>query len=232
VKRMLAGLAFGFVAFGLQAEPPSGATTTILKPTASYEWGARSAPAASPSAQKEAVKTDLTGSYTGERPANQAPETLIPQIQRESQDFLTALSSGDVEEIKPRLLASFRKQIDDRVDLWLELRKAPFRDNGFAIRSATVGVPGTPQFINGVFVSFVPARTIARYDDGGDFRKMRIFGPRSVTLNSHLVAVSKDKGKTWKFFEADQDLAQIDKLIPETASKLVIPAKLIEATPE
>lgn len=181
------------------------------------------------------------------------PETLIPQIQRESQEFLKAISSSNVEETQKRLLSSVCKEISDVVQLainqgnsgikealsdteivegLLKIRNSPFRQNSFVIRTATVGVPGVPQFVNGVFVSFVPARTIARYDDGGNIGKTRIFGPTSITIDSHIVAVSKDKGKTWKFFEADQDPAHIDKLIPETAGKLVIPARLIEARQE
>ena len=181
------------------------------------------------------------------------PETLIPQIQRESQEFLKAISSSNIEETQKRLLPGVCKEISEIAQLvikqgdagiseiptdaqileWLlQQRNTPFRQNSFVISSATVGVPGTPQFVNGIFVSFVPARTIARYDDGGNVAKMRLFGPKSFTLDSHIVAVSKDKGKTWKFFEADQDPARIDKLIPETAGKLVVPARLIEARPE
>ena len=181
------------------------------------------------------------------------PETLVPQIQRESEEFLKAITSSNVEETQKRLLSSVCKEISDLVQLVIEKggsgitevpsdteiveellkrRNTPFRQNSFVIRSATVGVPSTPQFVNGVFVSFIPARTIARYDDGGNIGKMRLFGPTSITMDSHIVAVSKDKGKTWKFFEADQDPARIDKLIPETASKLVVPARLIEVKPE
>ncbi len=181
------------------------------------------------------------------------PETLVPQIQRESEEFLKAITSSNVEETQKRLLSSVCKEISDLVQLVIEKggsgitevpsdteiveellkrRNTPFRQNSFVIRSATVGVPSTPQFVNGVFVSFIPARTIARYDDGGNIGKMRLFGPTSITMDSHIVAVSKDKGKTWKFFEADQDPARIDKLIPETAGKLVIPARLIEARQE
>lgn len=184
------------------------------------------------------------------------PETLVPQIQRESQEFLNALSSGNVEEARVRILDIVRTQMADLVkslpkprngdgseiattfsdaelvELLLKLRNSPFDDNRFVIRSATVGIPSSPQFVNGVFVSFVPARTIARYDDGGNAMKMRLFGPTSITLDSHIVAVSKDKGKTWKFFEAPEDPAKIDKFIPETAAKLVIPARLTEVRPE
>ena len=181
------------------------------------------------------------------------PETFVPQIQRESQEFLKAISSSNVEETQKRLLSSVRKEISDLaelaikqgdksiskvpsdteiVEILLKIRNTPFSQNSFVIRSATVGVPGVPQLVNGVFVSFVPARTIARYDDGGNIGKMRLFGPTSITIDSHIVAVSKDKGKTWKFFEANEDPAHIDKLIPETAGKLVIPARLIEARPE
>ena len=181
------------------------------------------------------------------------PETLVPQIQRESQEFLKAISSSNVEETHKRLLSSVRKEISDLaelaikqgdksiskvpsdteiVEILLKIRNSAFSQNSFVIHSATVGVPGVPQFVNGVFVSFVPVRTIARYDDGGNIGKMRLFGPTSITMDSHIVAVSKDKGKTWKFFEADQDPARIDKLIPETAGKLVIPSPLIEARKE
>ena len=181
------------------------------------------------------------------------PETLVPQIQRESEEFLKAITSSNVEETQKRLLSSVCKEISDLVQLVIEKggsgitevpsdteiveellkrRNTPFRQNSFVIRSATVGVPSTPQFVNGVFVSFIPARTIARYDDGGNIGKMRLFGPTSITMDSHIVAVSKDKGKTWKFFEADQDPPRIDKIIPETAGTLVIPARLIEARQE
>ena len=184
------------------------------------------------------------------------PETFIPQIQRESQEFLKALASGNVEETQKLLLNSMRSEMAnvakllseklkaggisapdqfsdaELVELLLKIRNGTLKDAGFVIHSANVGVPGVPQVVNGVYVSFVPARTVARYDDGGNVMKMRIFGPTSVTVDSHIVAVSKDKGKTWKYFEASDDPASIDKFIPETAGKLVIPSPLMEARKE
>lgn len=181
------------------------------------------------------------------------PETFVPQIQRESQEFLKAISSSNVEEAQKRLLPSVYKEISDSIKLAIKQgdqgitelpsdkeivevilvqRNAPFRRDSFVIHSAIVGVPGVPQIANGVLVSFVPARTVARYDDGGNIGKMRLFGPTSITIDSYIVAVSKDKGKTWKFFEASEDPSLVDKRIPETSGKLVIPARLIEVRPE
>jgi hypothetical protein len=48
---------------------------------------------------------------------------------------------------------------------------------------------------------------------------------------THLVAVSSDKGKTWRFFEPTER-SIIEEALPQAAGKLLIPAKLVELRPE
>lgn len=158
------------------------------------------------------------------------PETLIPKIQQEAQVFVDALVSGNEEVVATKLPAGYLKLIDGQVGEYMNVRGNSFRQASFVIKSSTIGIPQVPQMIESTFVSFVPVRTLLKYDDGGNFGEIRIFGPTSVTMLSHLVAVSLNKGKTWKFFEPE-DRAIIDTVLPSTVGKLVIPAKLVDATP-
>jgi len=82
-----------------------------------------------------------------------------------------------------------------------------------------------------MLISFVPATSQAEYDDGGSIGQTRLFGPTSITISTYLVAVSSDKGKIWTFFEAEPDRSTIDRALPSTVGKLVIPAKLVNAIP-
>lgn len=111
------------------------------------------------------------------------------------------------------------------------------RENGVCANSSTVvsasgGVPQIPQNIYGIYVAFMPARSKSKYDDGGNIGRSCLFGLTSISLSTYLVAVSTDKGKTWEFFESEADRGVIDKVLPETVGKLIVPAKLANAIVE
>ena len=217
MKTILLGPVFGLVAFALQAAPPSDASTTILEPTTSYEWSARgTTPAASPASPPV---ESLVG------------ETFLPKIQAEGQKFAEVLTGRDENEVAKRMLPSVLKTLESNLGFYLRQRLQPIYDQSFKVRSVAADVPKTPQLVGDFMVSFVPVRTLFTYDDGGDLGRQRLFGPTSLTLTSHLVAVSSDKGKTWKFFEPT-DRSNIDAALPQAAGKLLIPAKLLEARPE
>lgn len=157
------------------------------------------------------------------------PETFLPTIQQEGQVFIDALRSRDEVVAASMMPAGYLKLIDGRVEEYLNFRINAVREKSFAIKSATVGIPQVPQDIDGLFVSFVPVRSKLQYDDGGNIGRTRLFGPTSITLSSYLVAVSSNKGKTWKFFESEEERGIIDKVLPETVGKLIIPAELADA---
>lgn len=161
------------------------------------------------------------------------PETMVPKIQKESQEFLDAMNSCNVDETKRLLNTKLAEKwgAEMKMQEWLKLRKQALHSNGFAFQYAQVGIPGVPQFAAGKYVSFVPVRTSLVADDGGNIGQMRLFGPRSVTVESYLVAVSPNNGKTWTFFEAGENRALTDELLPGIADKLIFPATMIQATP-
>jgi len=217
MKTIFLNLTFIFIVFCLRAESPSGATTTILKPTTSYEWGqSGSTPAASPASPS-------VESIVG--------ESFLPKIQAESQKFAEVLTGRDEAEVAKRMLPSVLKSLNPNLGLYLRQRLQPIYDQSFKVQSVAADVPQPPQLAGDLMVSFVPVRTLFTYDDGGNLGRQRLFGPTSVTLTSHLVAVSSDKGKTWKFFEP-AERSNIEEALPQAAGKLLIPAKLLEARPE
>lgn len=157
------------------------------------------------------------------------PETFLPIIQKEGQVFVDALRSENEAVVSSMMPVSYLKLIDGEVGAYLKLRANGARANSFVITSAAVGVPQIPQNIDGMLVSFVPVRTKLKYDDGGNIGRTRLFGPTSITMSSYLVAISSNKGKLWKFFESEGERSTIDKILPETVGKLIIPAKLADA---
>jgi hypothetical protein len=167
MKTILAGLAYIFVVFRLQAEPPAGGTTTILQPTAGYEWGTSDAPEARPSSSSA---------------SNFVGETILPKIQAESQRFAEVMTAGDVSEVAKRMLPSVLKSLDSDLGQYLRQRLKSAYDQSFKVRSVSADVPQAPQLVGDLMVSFVPIRTYFTYDDGGKIGKQRIFGPTSVTL--------------------------------------------------
>ncbi len=159
------------------------------------------------------------------------PETFIPKIQQEGEIFLNAISSGN-EAVAARMMPpGYLKLIDGEVAAYLRKRTNGFRKSNFALTRASVGIPQVPQSVDDMLISFVPATSQAEYDDGGSIGQTRLFGPTSITISTYLVAVSSDKGKIWTFFEAEPDRSTIDRALPSTVGKLVIPAKLVNAIP-
>ena len=159
------------------------------------------------------------------------PETMVPKIQMESQIFLDAINTCNADVATKMLNENLVAAIKMKMGDWLKMRKQGYRTNGFAFQSAMVGIPEKPQLAGGKYVSFVPVRTTVVADDGGNIGQMRIFGPNSVTIESYLVAVSDNKGNSWKFFEAGESRQLSAELLPGIAEKLVFPAQMIKATP-
>lgn len=161
------------------------------------------------------------------------PETLVPQIQQEAQNFLNALSTANEREVKQQIYPDFASIVPGGVAAYLKTRVKSLnalRSNGFAMKSANVGVPEVPQIANGYYVAFVPAKMHFLPDNGGNIGQTRLFGPNSLTLHSYVVAVSTNKGRTWRFFEPQDTREIIDKTLPKVAAKLVIPGELIKMT--
>jgi len=157
------------------------------------------------------------------------PAKFVPRIQKEAQDYLVALNAGDEPVVAGRSPAKFLKLINGEVGQYLSRRNNGIRQSGFVIMSAAAGTPGTPQRAGGLLVSFVPVVTQMRYDDGGDFRKMRVFGPTALKLSNYLAALSHDRGRTWKFFEAEDE--SITAVLSDVKGKILIPSPLADATP-
>lgn len=124
------------------------------------------------------------------------------------------------------------KLIAAHEDEYLKIRENGVCANSSAFVSASGGVPQIPQNIYGIFVAFMPARSKSKYDDGGNIGRFSLFGLTSISLSTYLVAVSTDKRKKWKSFESEADRRVIDKVLPETVGKLIVPAKLADAFAE
>ena len=154
------------------------------------------------------------------------PETLVPAIQKESQQFLDALNRGDEEHITSKLHKNLREKITIPLGEWLTLRARGYNSNGYRLNSAEVGVPQPPQQAGNVLVSFVPVAATVVPDENVHPSQMRLFGPRSITVNSYLVAVSDDRGRNWTFFEAGENRQLTEALLPEAASSLVFPGRM------
>jgi hypothetical protein len=156
------------------------------------------------------------------------PESFIPKIQQEGQAFVDAMNRMDEETTAAMMPAEFLKEINGEVWSYISMRRQGVQKSNFKIVSATVGIPPTPEIADDFMVAFVPVRTVLAYDDGGDIGKMRLFGPTSATVTTHLVATSSNKGRDWRFFESTEDRSLIDKLLPGTVGKIIIPDPLVD----
>ena len=109
----------------------------------------------------------------------------------------------------------------------MSIRKDSHQKIGLVIISTTVSDPWDPQMIGNQVVAFVPILSEVRFEQRDDLTQSWNPQPKAGTIGSYLVAMSDDKGRTWKFFEALP--ASIEALLPGAKGKLVMPDKLIDS---
>jgi hypothetical protein len=104
----------------------------------------------------------------------------------------------------------------DKTIAALEAAVKKMKDGGFAFRSAKVGEASKPVAGGDELYTVVPLTL-----------EMKVPGGTS-TLNSFLLGVSRDKGKTWTFVDGSKigdDARMTKRLLPNLPAELKLPKK-------
>lgn len=161
------------------------------------------------------------------------PAEMLPGLQKQANDFAQKLYSGQgtPNGMKEALLPDLIDQIGGEKAIGSYLRSiyqgiAQMKREGFRNEFILLGNPTTPVKLDGKWVSLVPVSLGFRYSDGGNIAKMRLFGPTAAQVELHLLAVSADGGKHWRFAQADDQVESMQAMIAALREKVVVPVQL------
>ncbi len=111
-------------------------------------------------------------------------------IRREAQKMSEAMRKGDfntlIDYALPKVVHMVGK---DKALAQMRQMDAQMKKEGFFYDSATIGTPGQVSDINGKLYVLIP-ETVKIKAPGG-----------MITKESHLMAISEDKGKRWYFVD-------------------------------
>ncbi|MDB6076271.1 MAG: hypothetical protein JWO82_18 [Akkermansiaceae bacterium] len=91
---------------------------------------------------------------------------------------------------------------------------AKIEEQGFKITSSEIGTPEDVKKIGAMTVSIVPDRIVIKVPGG------------KLTSESHLLGISEDEGKTFKFIDIGPiKKEQLEQIFPEFAGQLTLPER-------
>jgi len=153
-------------------------------------------------AQAQTIKADTA-----------TPElNLKSSAQKMGQLFIEKNYSQYVKYVHPKILKIFGGQ--DKMIEGLKKSLKRMEEEGFTINNVTIGEPSKIISTNPELQSVVPQLLELKTKDG------------RLVSTSYLIAISKDKGKTWYFIDTGgKTFEQLKSVFPSLNNKLVIPEK-------
>jgi hypothetical protein len=144
-------------------------------------------------------------------------QLLTTVIKQEAEKSAAALAAGDYAGVlaytHPRVVELMGGK--DAALVALRRSTEEMKSRGIAVQSAKLEPPQAPLKVGSWFTSIIPLTLTMRVPDG------------RVVQASHLLGISEDEGKTWRFLDlgpiSDEKLFS---LFPELRGKVSMPPKI------
>lgn len=163
-----------------------------------------------------AVWTLAVGLYITTAGMGQAQQAA--EVKRQAQEMLTAFKQGNYARLIDFMPEKAIKELGGRqaAAQLAEQAMKSLKDNGATITAYEVGEPRPVMEEGANAFTIVPTRM-----------ELTLSGQR-IAAKSYLLAISGDKGKTWKFLDGAglDNVAARNKLLPKLPAKLKLPGKV------
>jgi hypothetical protein len=150
-------------------------------------------------------------------PPKVKPEDAKAAAKKVAEEIGAAMVKGDSSTLADGMFEPALKAMGGRkaIEKWMKDEREQMQASGMSFKSHSVGDPGE-LYSEGDYTFVIVPNTIEVSFAGG-----------RGTQEEHLLGISSDAGKTWKFVDVSgvQDKKLRDKLLPKLPAKLELPER-------